>query len=182
MTCRIMPRKSRPRRDLARLDPCLPRPSRACSRPRSMLMTFAPRTISTVRCSGSRESRSSKGATCSIGAARASCSSSIRRARPAIPTSVNGAPVPMHGASGAGHMALAVSNAELPAWRAHLEANGVAIESEVTWPRGGRSLYVRDPAGNSVELASPLLWGLRGVARIDHGSMARARNSGIACK
>jgi catechol 2,3-dioxygenase-like lactoylglutathione lyase family enzyme len=78
----------------------------------------------------------------------------------AIQTSVNGTPVPMHGASGAGHMALAVSNAELPAWRAHLEANGVAIESEVTWPRGGRSIYVRDPAGNSVELASPLLWGL----------------------
>ena len=77
-----------------------------------------------------------------------------------VPTTVNGAPVPMHGASGAGHMALAVSNAELPAWRAHLEANGVAIESEVTWPRGGRSIYVRDPAGNSVELASPLLWGL----------------------
>ena len=77
-----------------------------------------------------------------------------------VPTTVNGAPVPMHGASGAGHMALAVSNATLPAWRAHLEANGVAIESEVTWPRGGRSIYVRDPAGNSVELASPLLWGL----------------------
>ena len=77
-----------------------------------------------------------------------------------VPTSVNGAPVPMHGATGAGHMALAVSNAELAAWRAHLEANGVAIESEVTWPRGVRSLYVRDPAGNSVELASPLLWGL----------------------
>ena len=77
-----------------------------------------------------------------------------------VPTSVNGAAVPMHGASGAGHMALAVSTAELPRWRAHLEASGVAIESEVTWPRGGRSLYVRDPAGNSVELASPLLWGL----------------------
>jgi catechol 2,3-dioxygenase-like lactoylglutathione lyase family enzyme len=76
-----------------------------------------------------------------------------------VPTKVNGVSVPMHGATGAGHMALAVSNAELPVWRAHLEANGVAIESEVTWPRGGRSLYVRDPAGNSVELASPLLWG-----------------------
>jgi hypothetical protein len=26
------------------------------------------------------------------------------------------------------------------------------------WPRGGMSLYVRDPAGNCVELASPRLW------------------------
>ena len=78
-----------------------------------------------------------------------------------IPTRVKGAPVPLHGASGVGHMAVAVANADLPAWRAHLEANGVEIESEVTWPRGGRSLYVRDPAGNSVELASPLLWGFQ---------------------
>lgn len=77
-----------------------------------------------------------------------------------VPTTVNGAPVPLHGASGAGHMAFAVADAGLPAWRAHLEANGVAIESEVAWPRGGKSLYVRDPAGNSVELASPRLWGL----------------------
>jgi catechol 2,3-dioxygenase-like lactoylglutathione lyase family enzyme len=76
-----------------------------------------------------------------------------------VPTTVNGAQVPLHGASGAGHVALAVADAQLPAWRAHLEANRVAIESEVTWPRGGKSLYVRDPAGNSVELASPLLWG-----------------------
>ena len=82
-----------------------------------------------------------------------------RRSTATVPTSVNGAPVPMHGATGAGHMALAVADAELPAWRAHLAANGVAIESEVTWPHGGRSLYVRDPAGNSVELASPRLWG-----------------------
>jgi catechol 2,3-dioxygenase-like lactoylglutathione lyase family enzyme len=77
-----------------------------------------------------------------------------------VPTTVNGAPVPLHGARGAGHMAFAVAETSLPAWRAHLEANGVAIDSEVTWPRGGKSLYVRDPAGNSVELASPRLWGL----------------------
>ena len=30
------------------------------------------------------------------------------------------------------------------------------------WPRGGRSLYFRDPAGNSVELVTPGLWGLPG--------------------
>lgn len=76
-------------------------------------------------------------------------------------TTVNGATVPLHGARGAGHIALAVADGDLPAWRSHLEAHGVEIESEVTWPRGGRSLYVRDPAGNSVELASPALWGLQ---------------------
>ena len=75
-------------------------------------------------------------------------------------TAVGGAPVPLHGARGAGHAAFAVADAELPAWRERLRAGGVAIESEVTWPRGGRSLYVRDPAGNSIELASPTIWGL----------------------
>ena len=82
-----------------------------------------------------------------------------RRSTASVPTSVGGASVPLHGANGPGHMAFAVSDADLPGWRSHLEAHGVEIESEVTWPRGGRSLYVRDPAGNSVELASPTIWG-----------------------
>ena len=30
---------------------------------------------------------------------------------------------------------------------------------EVPWPEGGRSIYFRDPAGNSLELAPPTLWG-----------------------
>ena len=40
------------------------------------------------------------------------------------------------------------------------DALGVPVESEVSWPRGGASLYLRDPAGNVVELASPAIWGL----------------------
>jgi catechol 2,3-dioxygenase-like lactoylglutathione lyase family enzyme len=54
-----------------------------------------------------------------------------------------------------------VADADLGAWRDTLAAAGVAIEAEISWPQGGHhSLYVRDPAGNSVELASPTLWGL----------------------
>lgn len=68
--------------------------------------------------------------------------------------------VPPHGAQGPGHVAFAVPQEELPGWRARLAAAGVEIESEVQWPRGGRSLYLRDPAGNSVELTSPSIWGL----------------------
>jgi catechol 2,3-dioxygenase-like lactoylglutathione lyase family enzyme len=82
------------------------------------------------------------------------------RSTASVGTSVADAPIPLHGARGAGHMAFAVADDDLPAWRVHLEASGIAVESEVTWPRGGRSLYVRDPAGNSVELASPRIWGL----------------------
>ncbi len=66
---------------------------------------------------------------------------------------------PPHGARGPGHVCFAVPEAELDAWRARLEAAGVAIEHEQHWPGGGRSLYVRDPAGNSVEFASPRIWG-----------------------
>lgn len=66
--------------------------------------------------------------------------------------------VPPHGCNGPGHVAFSVAEAELPAWREHLRASGVAIEREVEWPRGGRSIYVRDPAGNSVELAPPTIW------------------------
>ena len=68
--------------------------------------------------------------------------------------------MPAHGAVGPGHAAFAVDEAELPAWRARLRAHGVAVEAEIAWPRGGRSLYVRDPAGNSIELAPPRIWGL----------------------
>jgi catechol 2,3-dioxygenase-like lactoylglutathione lyase family enzyme len=68
--------------------------------------------------------------------------------------------VPAHGAIGAGHACLAVPESELAAWRARLRAHGVAIEHEQAWPRGGRSFYFRDPAGNSIELATPRIWGL----------------------
>jgi catechol 2,3-dioxygenase-like lactoylglutathione lyase family enzyme len=76
------------------------------------------------------------------------------------PGAVGGVPVPAHGAIGAGHVAFAIDDDALDAWRARLTAAGVPIEAEIDWPRGGRSLYVRDPAGNSVELASPRIWGL----------------------
>ena len=70
-----------------------------------------------------------------------------------------GGPFPPHGARGAGHVAFAVPPAELPAWRERLAAAGVAIEGEVGWSDGGTSVYVRDPAGNLVELAPPTIWG-----------------------
>ena len=64
-----------------------------------------------------------------------------------------------HGADGAGHAAFAVRHDDLDGAKAHLTAHGIAIEEDRTWPNGGRSLYVRDPAGNSIELATPDLWG-----------------------
>ena len=68
-------------------------------------------------------------------------------------------PVPGHGARGPGHVCFAADAAALDAWRRRLEAAGVAVEADFRWPGGARSLYVRDPAGNSVEFAEPALWG-----------------------
>jgi catechol-2,3-dioxygenase len=67
-----------------------------------------------------------------------------------------GRQVPSHGAEGSGHVAFRVEN--LDAWREHLAAREVAIEREIHWGAELASIYIRDPAGNSVELANGELW------------------------
>lgn len=69
-------------------------------------------------------------------------------------------PVPPHGTVGPGHVCFAASADEIDAWAATLTVAGVEIEADFDWPQGGRSIYFRDPAGNSVELAEPRIWGL----------------------
>ena len=66
--------------------------------------------------------------------------------------------IPAHDASGRLHVTFAIAAEQLTAWEAHLERHAVAIESRITWPRGGTSLYFRDPDGHLVELATPGLW------------------------
>ena len=65
-----------------------------------------------------------------------------------------------HGATGPGHFALGIEKQSLGDWRQRLQTLGVQIESEVEWPAGGKSIYFRDPAGNSVELVTPGVWRL----------------------
>jgi len=69
-------------------------------------------------------------------------------------------PVPAHGTLGEGHVCFRATAAEIGAWRARLEALGVAIEADFEWPGGGRSIYFRDPAGNCLEFAEARIWGL----------------------
>jgi catechol 2,3-dioxygenase-like lactoylglutathione lyase family enzyme len=69
-------------------------------------------------------------------------------------------PVPPHGARGPGHLCFRAEAAELEAWRQRLETAGVAIESDMQWPQGGRSIYFRDPAGNSLEFTEARIWGI----------------------
>lgn len=68
--------------------------------------------------------------------------------------------VPPHGTVGDGHLCFAASADEIVRWRSHLERKKIAIESEFEWPQGGRSIYVRDPSGNSIEFAEPRIWGI----------------------
>lgn len=70
----------------------------------------------------------------------------------------SGLPVPPHGARGPGHMCFRVPGEELDAWAGHLAAQGVEIEADFEWPNGARSIYLRDPAGNSVEISEARLW------------------------
>jgi catechol 2,3-dioxygenase-like lactoylglutathione lyase family enzyme len=64
-------------------------------------------------------------------------------------------PVPPHGTKGDGHLCFRGTAQEISRWKAHLEKNGVAVEADFEWPQGGRSIYFRDPAGNSLEIAEP---------------------------
>lgn len=77
-------------------------------------------------------------------------------------TKVDGAPIPLHGTTGAGHVAFRAGEHEIDRWKQRLGEHGVEIESEVAWPEGGRSIFFRDPAGNCLEFTTPATWGLGG--------------------
>ncbi|MCA8879051.1 MAG: VOC family protein [Rhodobacteraceae bacterium] len=74
------------------------------------------------------------------------------------PVPTPGGSIPPHDGSGPLHIAFAIAADDLPAWRETLALRGIAIESTVTWPRGGTSVYFRDPDGHCLELATPGLW------------------------
>jgi catechol 2,3-dioxygenase-like lactoylglutathione lyase family enzyme len=73
-----------------------------------------------------------------------------------IPTP--GGMIPAHDGFGRMHFAFKIAAESLTACEAELSEQGVAIESKVDWPRGGTSLYFRDPDGHLVELITPGCW------------------------
>jgi catechol 2,3-dioxygenase-like lactoylglutathione lyase family enzyme len=77
-----------------------------------------------------------------------------------VPPVPGALPVPSHGARGPGHICFRATAAEIDGWVERLAGKGVAIEADFEWPRGGRSIYFRDPAGNCLEFAEPRIWGL----------------------
>ncbi|WP_210483049.1 VOC family protein [Microvirga antarctica] len=73
-------------------------------------------------------------------------------------TILPGGTIPPHDAAGHQHIAFAVTADELPAWENALTARGIEIEGRTNWPKGGTSIYFRDPDGHLLELATPGLW------------------------
>jgi catechol 2,3-dioxygenase-like lactoylglutathione lyase family enzyme len=82
----------------------------------------------------------------------------FRRGVSLEPVQMPGGSIGPHDGSGPLHMAFAIGTEELSPWEAHLLSHKVAIESRVAWPRGGHSIYFRDPDGHLLELATPGLW------------------------
>lgn len=69
-----------------------------------------------------------------------------------------GGTIPPHDGSGPLHMCFAIDASELQPWELRLDEHGVAIEGRTKWPRGGESVYFRDPDGHLLELMTPGGW------------------------
>lgn len=74
------------------------------------------------------------------------------------PIEAPGGFIPPHDGSGPVHVAFAIRPDQLQPWIGHLTGAKVAIEGRTEWPRGGTSIYFRDPDGHLLELATPGLW------------------------
>jgi catechol 2,3-dioxygenase-like lactoylglutathione lyase family enzyme len=74
------------------------------------------------------------------------------------PYVTSGGTIPGHSASGRSHLAFSIDADEFEPWKQRLEAEGIPLESTVTWDGGAQSLYFRDPDENLVELITPGFW------------------------
>ena len=68
-------------------------------------------------------------------------------------------PAPTDG-SGELHLAFSIAASDLETWEKWLGENGISIERQVTWERGGQSLYFRDPDRHLLELVTPGVWAI----------------------
>lgn len=71
-----------------------------------------------------------------------------------------GGTIPPHDGAGPAHLAFAVSVEALTRWEARLTNYGIVVEGRTEWPRGGQSIYVRDPDRHLVEFATPGIWAI----------------------
>jgi catechol 2,3-dioxygenase-like lactoylglutathione lyase family enzyme len=74
------------------------------------------------------------------------------------PIETPGGSIPPHDGSGPVHIAFSIPTEELEEWEQHLTWARVPIEGRTSWPRGGVSLYFRDPDDHLLEIATPGMW------------------------
>jgi catechol 2,3-dioxygenase-like lactoylglutathione lyase family enzyme len=63
-----------------------------------------------------------------------------------------------HDGNGPVHVAFSIAAEDLHDWETRLANAQIAIEGRTQWPRGGTSIYFRDPDRHLLELATPGLW------------------------
>lgn len=98
------------------------------------------------------------GRMCALGVPGAQVLLLFRQGGSLTPGATPGGTIPPHDGRGNLHLCFAIPENALAAWQQRLADAGIAVESRVTWPRGGISLYFRDPDGHSLEVATPGLW------------------------
>ena len=74
------------------------------------------------------------------------------------PIETPGGTVPPHDGSGPVHIAFSIAADELEEWQRYPTEHGVNLEGRTQWPRGGVSVYFRDPDDHLLEIATPGLW------------------------
>jgi catechol 2,3-dioxygenase-like lactoylglutathione lyase family enzyme len=84
----------------------------------------------------------------------------FRRGSTLEPVHLPGGTIPPHDGSGPIHLAFGIAADELPAWENRLKAHDIAIEGRTDWPRGGHSVYFRDPDQHLLELVTPGVWAI----------------------
>lgn len=84
----------------------------------------------------------------------------FRRGATLEPIQTPGGAIPPHDGGGHLHVAFSIPADAEEGWRAQLTEHGIVIESTVDWPRGGRSLYFRDPDQHLLEFITPGCWSI----------------------
>jgi catechol 2,3-dioxygenase-like lactoylglutathione lyase family enzyme len=84
----------------------------------------------------------------------------FRRGATGEPFDTGGGVIPAHPGVPPTHFAFSIAAEDFEPWQARLAVEGVAVDSVVTWPRGAKSIYFRDPDGNVAELITPGFWAI----------------------
>lgn len=82
----------------------------------------------------------------------------FRRGGTPNPIPFGGGFIPPHDGQGEQHFAFGIPAGTYEDWKTFLKGLDISIESEVSWPQGGRSLYFRDPDRLLVELITAGVW------------------------